>query len=356
MADDLGERTEQATPRRKQESRQEGQVAKSTDLSGAVLLALGTIAVAASAAWMLDRGRIVMENVLASLASPDAVDPGRVGGFVWAVGAAALNVAAPVILVAWGAALLAQVGQVGWLFAPKAIMPKASKMSPAAGAKKIFGISGLVKAGMDSLKVLVVVLVAVFTINQYTDRIFTLPYLAMTECLATIGTLLLDLALRLLAMLLLLGIIDFAYQRWKHREDQKMTKQQVKDEMKQTEGDPEVKRRRLRMQQQIALQRIQSAVPRADVIVTNPEHLAVAIQYDAELMRAPKVVAKGADFLAQRIRQIAMRHGIPIVERKPLARALYADVGVGQEVPPDFYAAVAEVLAYVYRLNGKMAG
>jgi len=356
MADDLGERSEDATPKRKLESRQEGQVAKSVDLSGAVLLALTTIAVAAAAAWMLDSGRVVMEQVLSSLATPDAVDMGSVGGIAWSVGAAGVRIVTPVIAVAWLAALLSQVGQVGWLFAPKAIMPKANKLNPMAGAKKIFGLSGLVKAGMDSLKVLVVVLVAVFTIYQYGDRILVLPYLAMTECLATTGTLMLDLAIRLLVVLIVLGIIDFAYQRWKHREDMKMTKQQVKDEMKQSEGDPEVKRRRLRMQQQIAMQRIQAAVPRADVIVTNPEHLAVAIQYDAETMRAPRVIAKGADYLAQRIRQIGMRHGIPIVERKPLARALYAEVAVGQEVPPDYYAAVAEVLAYVYRLNGKMAG
>ncbi|MHC5112900.1 MAG: flagellar biosynthesis protein FlhB [Planctomycetota bacterium] len=356
MADDMGERTEEATPKRKQESRQEGQVAKSLDLSGAILLALSTLAVAFAAAWMLDAGRVVMEQVLASLGSPDATDPGSVGGIAWLVGAAAVRITTPVIAVAWLAALLSQFGQVGWLFAPKVIMPKASKMNPIAGAKKIFGLNGLVKAGMDSLKVLVVVLVAVFTMYQYGDRILVMPYMSMTECLAATGILMLDLAIRLLAVLIILGIIDYSYQRWKHREDMKMTKQQVKDEMKQTEGDPEVKRRRLRMQQQIALQRIQSAVPKADVIVTNPEHLAVAIQYDAETMRAPKVIAKGADYLAQRIRQIGMRHGIPIVERKPLARALYADVAVGQEVPPDYYAAVAEVLAYVYRLNGKMAG
>jgi flagellar biosynthetic protein FlhB len=182
-----------------------------------------------------------------------------------------------------------------------------------------------------------------------------LPYLTVLECLVSIGQLMLDVALRILAVLLLLGVIDFVYQRWKQRQDLKMTKQQVKDEMKQTEGDPDVKRRRMRIQQQIAMQRISSAVPRADVVVTNPEHLAIAIRYDREAMNAPVVIAKGADHLAMRIRQIAIRHSIPIVERKPLARALYKDVAVGQEIPPDFYNAVAEVLAYVYRLDGRMA-
>ena len=165
-----------------------------------------------------------------------------------------------------------------------------------------------------------------------------------------------DLAMKVLAILFLLGMIDYLYQKWKHKADLRMTKQQVKDEMKQSDGDPEVKRRRLRMQQQIAMQRISAAVPRADVIVTNPEHISVAIQYDSENMNAPKVIAKGAEYLAMRIRHLAMQHNIPIVERKPLARALYAQVPVGHEVPAEFFQAVAEILAYVYRLDGRMAG
>lgn len=135
-----------------------------------------------------------------------------------------------------------------------------------------------------------------------------------------------------------------------------MTKHQVKDELKQTEGDPETKRRRMRMQQQISMQRVASAVPKADVVVTNPEHVSVAIQYDAERMNAPTVIAKGADYLALRIRQIALLRGIPVVQRPPLARALYRQMEVGQEVPPDFYKAVAEILAFVYQLNNRMAG
>ena len=132
-----------------------------------------------------------------------------------------------------------------------------------------------------------------------------------------------------------------------------MTKHEVKDEMKQSEGDPQVKKRRLRIQQQIAMQRVSAAVPKADVVVTNPEHVALAIQYDAAQMNAPKVIAKGADYLAIRIRQIALANGIPVVERPPLARALYRQVAVGQEIPPDFYNAVAEILAYVYGLRRK---
>jgi flagellar biosynthetic protein FlhB len=161
------------------------------------------------------------------------------------------------------------------------------------------------------------------------------------------------LAIKLAALLIVLAIIDYAFQRWKHEQDLKMSKQEVKEEMKRMEGDPLVKQRRARVARQLAMQRVAAAVPKADVVVTNPTHFAVALQYDTKSMRAPKVVAKGADFMAMRIRQIAAVHGIPIIERKPLARALYAGVEIGQEIPPEHYAAVAEILAYVYRLAGR---
>jgi flagellar biosynthetic protein FlhB len=166
---------------------------------------------------------------------------------------------------------------------------------------------------------------------------------------------LVDLSIRIGGVLLLLGVLDLLYQRWKYKEDLKMTRQQVKDDMKDAEGDPGHKRRRMRMMQQLAMQRIASSVPEADVIVTNPEHLAVAIKYDSSNMAAPVVVAKGAELVAFRIRQLAERNGVPIVERKPLARALYAQVEVGDPIPADLFKAVAELLAWVYQLEGRMA-
>ena len=356
MADDLGEKTEEATPKRRQEAREEGQVARSQDLGGALLLVVGTLTVAALAMWMLGQAKLAIAAVLDHDAVADPLDPDGAWKTIVYVGSAAVRIGAPVLLIAWAAAYLAHFGQIGWLFSPKAAQPKASKLNPISGFKRVFGLSGLVKAILDSLKVLIVAVVAVLTVKQHAERIAVMSYLSVMECLATAGSLLLDLALRVLVVLLFLGVIDYAYQRWKHGQDLKMTKQQVKDEMKQTEGDPDVKRRRMRMQQQIAMQRLSAAVPKADVVVTNPEHIAVAIRYEANEMNAPKVVAKGADYLALRIRQLALRHGIPVIERKPLARALYKQVAVGQEIPPDFYAAVAEVLAYVYRLSGKMAG
>jgi flagellar biosynthetic protein FlhB len=353
MAEDLGERTEDATPKRRQEARDEGNVAKSHDLSGALMLLLATLVVWGFAMTMFWQGRNLLGNALSDdmIGSPITTSGAWEATQTLAVGA--LKLAMPVLLLAWLAAFLAQFVQVGWLFVPKSLQPSARKLNPISGFKRIFGISGLFKSGLDSMKVTIVLVIAIVTAVGYAQEIVVLPYLPATLALREVGMMMLDLALRVLAVLVTLGVFDYMYQRWKHDRDLRMTRQQVKDEMKESEGDPETKRRRMRIQRQIAMQRISAAVPKADVIVTNPEHISVAIQYDATKMHAPRVVAKGADHLALRIRVIALQHNIPIVERKPLARALYKQVQVNQEVPAEFYRAIAEILAYVYRLSGR---
>lgn len=355
MADDLGERTEEATPKRRQEAREEGNVFKSQDLAAALLLTAVTIAMWMATMPSLGKGKLLLEALLDGSLSI-GLDTASLYEVTVVVLGAAVRIALPILLALWLAAYFSTFLQVGWLFTVKAVQPKLGKLNPLKGFQRIFGISGLVKVTLDSLKVLLVVVVASLTMYQHREEMVLLPYLGLMQAMGKIGWLIFDLALRVLAVLLLLGVLDFLYQKWKHAKDLRMTKQQVKDELKQTEGDPEVKRRRQRIQQQMAMHRLSSAVPKADVIVTNPEHLSIAIQYDGEKMNAPRVVAKGADYLALRIRQIAMQHGIPIVQRQPLARALYKSVEVGREVPPEFYQAVAEVLAYVYRLSGRKAG
>ena len=355
MAEDLGERTEQATPKRLRDAREEGNVAKSTDLSSALMLGAAAIALWYFFGPMLDRLGRAMERVL--------MEPGlrSVGEGTWqdsveVVALASMVALAPIAVAIWIAAVISNIMQVGWMVTPKAINPKFSKLNPIEGAKRIFGSRALVKAALDSLKVFLVVVVVAWTVHGMHERVLLLPLMNITAALFSVGGLMVELALRVTAVLLLLGVIDFAWQKHRHAKDMMMSRQQIKDEFKQSEGDPEVKQRRLQFARQIAQQRIASAVPKADVIVTNPEHLSVAIQWDADTMHAPVVVAMGADHLALRIRQIAMKHGIPILERKPIARALYKQVSVGQEIPPDMYSAVAEVLAFVYRLEGREAG
>jgi flagellar biosynthesis protein FlhB len=356
MADELGEKTEEPTPKRRQDAREEGNVAKSQDFTAAILLIAVTLTLAAAAMWMLEQGTIALEYALDPAALGDSLHVDHGWELTAFLSTHAVRIALPLLLIGWMAGVIGVMLQVGWLFTTKAVQPKISKLNPIKGFQRIFGISGLVKVTLDSLKVLIITVVATLTVWQYGDRILVMPYLTVLQCLSEIGWLMFDLALRVLAVLLLLGVLDFIYQKWKNTRDLRMTKQQVKDEMKQSDGDPETKKRRMRMQQEIASQRVASAVPKADVIVTNPEHISIAIQYDPDTMHAPRVVAKGADFLALRIRQIAMMHSIPIIERKPLARALYKDVPVGAEIPPDFYQAVAEILAYVFRMNERMAG
>jgi flagellar biosynthetic protein FlhB len=356
MADDLGERTEEPTPKRRTEARREGNIARSQELSGALMLLAGTLLLAAAFFPMLGQFKGLIGAVLDGDTLGNPVDPSEAKTVVDFVAVAAARVGTPLLLIMAAAAFVVQFSQVGWLFSPQVLLPKLSHLNPINGVKRLLGLTGLFKAGLSIVKTAVVVIVVVLTIRQYGRQIVVLPYLAPLPIVLKAAGMMLDLALRLLAVLLLLGVLDLFYQKWKHTQDLKMTKQQVKDEMRQAEGDPQVKRRRYRMQQQIAMQRIAAAVPRADVVVTNPEHVSVAITYEAQRMSAPTVVAKGGDFVALRIRQIALANGIPIVQRPPLARALYRQVAVGQEIPPDFYHAVAEILAYVYQLNGKMAG
>lgn len=354
MADDLGERTEEATPKRRQDAREEGNVARSTDLASALMLGGGALILWFSFGPMLTRMGDALSVVLA--------EPGMKSTLVssWSDSVevcllAGMTSLAPIALAIWVVAAGANLVQVGWLFAPKSVVPKFSKLNPIEGAKRIFGTRAVVKAVLDSLKVLLVVIIATLSVQGMEERVHSLPLLPVVAALLSIGELLVELALRVAAVLLLLGVLDYVWQKHKHEADIKMSKQQVKDEFKQSEGDPDMRRRRLQFARQIAQQRIAAAVPKADVIVTNPEHLSVAIKWDAETMNAPTVIAMGADHLALRIRQIAMANGIPILERKPLARALYRQLQVGQEVPADLYQAIAEVLAFVYRMQGKVA-
>jgi flagellar biosynthesis protein FlhB len=352
MAEDLGERTEEPTPRRRAEARSEGNVPRSGELSGALMLLAGTVMAAVALLPVLGRLKAMMEAALSSgaLTTDEAIQAAR------AAAADGVRVCLPLMLALAAVAFLVQFVQVGWVFSPRVVAPRLSHLDPLRGLQRILGLNGLFRAALSVAKVAVIGVVVAITVYQYRLDIVALAYLSPMQCLSSGGLMALDLALRLLAVLLVLGVLDLFYQRWRHHQDLRMTKQQVREELKQAEGDPQVKRRRFRMQQQIAMQRINAAVPRADVVVTNPEHVAVALRYDAERMRAPVLVAKGADLVAMRIRQLALLNDVPIVQRPPLARALYRQVAVGQEIPPDFYHAVAEVLAYVYQLSGRAAG
>ncbi len=348
--DEMGERTEKPTPRRMSEARGEGNVAKSTDLSGAVLLIASTVLLVVFGASLVRTMHAVVLRVLEGsapgLEPSGGVDVGVAMAWVFTSAGKAV---APLMLILAIVAFVAQFSQVGPLLTAKPLKPKFNRLNPISGVKRLFSRRNLVKTVVNVLKLIFVVGIAVLTIYLVMPSILALPRLGATQGMYFILQLALLLAAWLLLALLLLGIIDLIYQRWQHSEDLKMTKQQVKDERRSFDGDPHVKRRRMEMASKLAMQRVNSAVPKADVVITNPTHFAVALKYDADSMHAPRVVAKGADLIAMRIRQVAAANAVPVVERPPLARGLFYGCEVGQEIPAKFYEAVAEILAYVYR-------
>ncbi len=284
---------------------------------------------------------------------PTVTDPDQASPFATAAFVEAVKIVAPVLAVVLVAGLAAVWAQVGWNFTLQPLTPNLGKLNPIGGIQRMFSGRSVATMLLNLGKLALVGSVAYATLIGSADRILYASQLEFESVVVVTMQLMYTLALRLILVLLVLAIIDFVYQRYRHEKDLKMTKEEVKDELRSMEGDPVVKQRRRRVQQQLALQRLRRDVPKADVIVTNPTHIAVAIQYDADTMPAPRVVAKGGDYLALRIRQIAAQLSIPIVERPPLARLMYAEVEVGQYIPEKFYQAIAEILAYVYRLSGK---
>jgi flagellar biosynthesis protein FlhB len=352
MAEDAGEKSQDATSHRRQQAREEGQVAQSQDLASALLLLGSLLVLMFSGAGVIDfAGRLLAEQL---------------GGDAWlsadrdfAVSHLSTTIQGMAIAVApiFGFGVLLGVGvhlvQVGFLYVPSKLTPDFSNVNPLSGFKRIFSISGVVRLGFGIFKILVVGSVAIISLYSRRDEILAVAALEIPQIALFIWDICLWTSLKIGVALLILGIIDYGYQWWKHEEDLKMTQQEVREEMRNMQGDPQILARRKQVQRQIAMQRLSSAVPKADVVITNPTELAIAIQYEPATMNAPIIVAKGAGVVAQRIRRLALENGIPIVEKKPLAQALYKEVDLNHPIPDQLYAGVAEVLAYVYQLKGK---
>lgn len=353
MADDMGERSEAPTAKRLQDSRMKGQVPKSTDLAGVITLFGGVIVVAIFGSAFMQLFEANMKHMLnpppdGEWFTTDTIVPTAKRAF----GSAALTML-PVLAVSAAIGLVGQLVQVGFLFSTEPIRPKLTKLNPISGIKRIFGKKGLIKTVMSTLKLVVVLVVAYLVVMNQVERLAVLPMMSVNGALSSVIHALIILVFWLLVLLLFIAVADFIYQRWQHNDDLKMTKQEVKDERRSMDGDPQLKGKRLEMARQFINQRMGQAVPEADVIITNPTHFSVAIKYDTENMKAPKVTAKGVDELAFRIRQLGRTHHVPIVERPPLARALYWGIDIGQEISAEHYEAVAEILAYVYRIDGR---
>ncbi len=352
MAEQSGDKTQEATPHRRQQAREQGQVAYSQDLGSAAVLVIGVLLLRFWGAQVIDTTGQLMRHQLSTV-GPLAMERADLLTQAYSLIITLGKVMLPIVgLLAVGGAC-ASIFQTGLLFVPKRLLPDIKRLSPLSGFKRIVSLTGIMRLSFGMFKITIVSLVAAAVLYQHREEVLMASVLSIPE----LGVLMIDTAL-LTALwvgvaLFVLALFDLAFQKWKHEQDLKMTRQEVQDEMKNLQGDPQIIARRKAVQRQMALNRMGDKVPQADVVVTNPTELAVAIQYDPEKMKAPIVVAKGAGILAQRIRRLALEHNIPIVERKPLAQLLYKEVDLNHPVPDESYAAVAEVLAYVYQLKGK---
>ncbi len=352
MAEDDA-KTEPATPRRREEARESGQIARSRDLTASVLLIVGLYTLSRTSATFVGSLQNVMASLLGSSPQPNVMDMFQ--DDLRANGPDMVQCLAPIMLAVFGAAILVLGLQVGFHISPTPLMPNVARLNPLRGLGQLFAGRNAMQMTMNFAKMSVLGVTAWVYVQGQMDVILSLGGLDFPANFAVGAKIVYTLAWRLAWSLFILGFADWLYQKWRFERDIRMSKQDVKEESKRSEGDQAIKGRRRQLARKMILQRIHQSVPKADVVITNPTELAIALKYDPGAMGAPRVVAKGAGFLAARIRQLAVQHGVPIVERKPLAQALYKTVDVGQEVPPDFYQAIAEILAYVYELAGKGA-
>lgn len=353
-----GERTEPATAKKLRDARKKGQVAKSKEVAnGTCLLALFLM----MKIWIGNTGNSLMEmfpsiyNRIPEFSrNYDGEIPFK--SILYSLQVASIQIlliSAPFLLVGFVLSFVSDLVQVKWRPTTKPLKPKFNKLNPINGFKRFFSLSSLVELLKSLLKIGIIAFVSYSYLQDKWKNLYILYGISLKQAIGLIGELVADLGIRISLVYMLIVAADYIYQKWKFKEDMKMTKQEIKDEYKQDEGDPQIKGKIRQKMREASMRRMMQNIPKADVIITNPTHYAVAIQYDPEQYDAPFVIAKGTDHLAQRIKEIGRENKVEIVENKPLARMLYANVDVGQVIPPELYQAVAEVLAFVYNLKGK---
>jgi len=346
------ERTEQATPRRRLKARERGQVARSADLTAAGIICLGFTALFMVGPQLVDRLRDALQYTMANAPTIALSDPtfqtvivNNVTGF--------LVMLAPMFIAMVAIGLAMNVLQVGFHVSPKAMELKFEKLNVVSGMRRLFSMRSAIQLVRDPLKLAAIGLIGYLAIRSEFEGFAVLSDLSVPQLGATLARLTLIISLKIGVAMLVIGILDYLYQRYDFEKSIRMSRQEIRDEMKETEGSPEVKSRVRQIQRQMVRQRMMAAVPEADVVVTNPVHLAVALKYDPSEMDAPTVLAKGQRLVAEKIKEIARAHGIPVIEDKPLARAIFKMCEVGDLIPAKLYRAVAEILAHIYRLKGK---
>lgn len=353
-----GEKTEEPTSKKLDDARKEGQVAKSKEIGNAfsllalflvMKLYLGTMGIRFIEVFSAVYQQIPDVSKMYNGGLPVASLHVLIRGMMFQI----LIIMAPVLLIGVAIAIICDVAQVKWKPTTKPLQPKFSKLNPMKGFGRIFSPNSLVELLKSVLKLALIGYMVYSYLKDKISNIFLLYDITLNQAIGMIGEIVVDLGIRIAAIYMIIAFLDFGYQKWKFHEDMKMTKQEVKDEYKNQEGDPQIKGKQKQRMREASMRRMMQQLPEADVVITNPTHYAVAIKYDPEKYDAPYVLAKGENYLAQRIKDVAKENHIEIVENKPLARMLYANVDIGGLIPPELYQAVAEVLAFVYHLKGK---
>jgi len=356
MADEAyQDRTEQPTPKRRAEAREKGQVPRSRDLSAALVLLMGLGALAAWGGNLGSQSATLVRSWLGEL-QPGMVTPANMRVLFLKCALALGQLLTPICLCLVVTAILANFLQGGWIFAPSRLVPDLSRLQIAKGFKRLFSGTSLVELLKALAKVSLVGLVVFYGLKDLLPGLLPLVHQHPAQTLESLQANSFRVAGRVVTLLLVLGILDYFYQRYRMEKGLRMTRQEVKDEMRQVEGDPRVKARLRSLMRQITSRRMMAEVPKADVVVTNPTRLAVALCYDSTAMVAPQVVAKGRGFVAQKIITLARESGVPRVENRELARSLFRLVEVGDSIPTSLYRAVAEVLAYIFSLRAAAGG
>ena len=351
-----GDKTEKATPKKRQDLRKKGQVNQSREIPSILLLLAMFLSMRLFGPFLLREIETTFHFYFAELSTaPDLESPSEVMRLMTFGLLQTAKITGPFFLIAMVVGAVGSIVQVGFLFTLEPLKPKFSKINPFAGMKRLFSKRSLFEMVKSLAKVGIVLWVAWGSISAELGTMAGLMDLALQPAMGYLVKVTLDIAIKVCFALLIIAIVDFLFQYFQHEKEIRMTKQEIKEEYKQMEGSPEIRSRIRQKQREISMRRMMQEVPKADVVITNPTHLAVAVKYDPAAGDAPVVLAKGADFLAARIREKAKESGIRIVENKPLAQALYNEVDVGKPVPQSLYKAVAEVLAFVYGLQGKGA-
>lgn len=350
-----GEKTEKATPKKRADARKNGQVLKSQEINTAVMLITMFFALKLLGPSIINGVGKLAEAYLSPATVNKAVNTAMLQALFLDVVLRFFMIIAPVILIAFAVGIAVNIVQVGFYFSSKPIMPKFSKLNPIKGFKNIFSMRSVVELVKSVFKVVVL---GAIIYNEYLANMITFQMMMLSEITTAAGKIMdmiMSLAFKVGIAFAIMAAFDYLYQWWKFEKDLRMSKQEVKDEWKLQEGNPEIKGKIKQKQREMSMMRMMQDVPRADVVITNPTEYAVALQYDEKGLGAPRVIAKGKDFVAAKIKQIAAENGVEIVENKPIAQALYVYCDVGDEIPADMYQTIAEILAYVYRLRSKVA-